>query len=127
MQAAKQEQAQPDSVLRSAVKGFIWRIFSTSATVTIALLIFKENIKVGAAQAAPSNHAATGTCIKAAQHRMQAPDGDAYLHECAHHCRMVKGNTFTVLCHPSSMHASVMMPTSYEPSGAAQNLRCGQP
>ena len=40
----------PDSIMRSALKGLLWRIFSTTATVSIALLIFKENIKVRGAQ-----------------------------------------------------------------------------
>lgn len=34
-----------DSLRRSAVKGLIWRIFSTTATLLIALLIFQESIR----------------------------------------------------------------------------------
>lgn len=35
-----------DSLARSAVKGFIWRIFSTTATLSIALFILKDAVKM---------------------------------------------------------------------------------
>jgi uncharacterized membrane protein len=36
----------PDSVMRSAVKGLVWRVFSTSATVSVALLIMQDSLQV---------------------------------------------------------------------------------
>eukprot|EP00775_Hariotina_reticulata_P002633 gene2633-2934_t len=35
-----------DSILRSAAKGLVWRLFSTSATVGIALLVLRDVIQV---------------------------------------------------------------------------------
>jgi uncharacterized membrane protein len=35
-----------DSILRSAVKGLVWRIFSTTATVTVALVLFQDSLEV---------------------------------------------------------------------------------
>lgn len=35
-----------DSVLRSAVKGLVWRAFSTMATVTLLLVLLKDSVKV---------------------------------------------------------------------------------
>lgn len=38
--------ASEDSILRSAAKGLVWRLFSTSATVGIALLVLHDVIQV---------------------------------------------------------------------------------
>lgn len=35
-----------DSIARSAVKGLVWRVFSTSATVTVALVLFQDSLQV---------------------------------------------------------------------------------
>lgn len=35
-----------DSIVRSAVKGLVWRIFSTTATVTVALVLFQDSLEV---------------------------------------------------------------------------------
>lgn len=32
--------------MRSAVKGLVWRVFSTSATVSVALLIMQDSLQV---------------------------------------------------------------------------------
>ncbi|KAK9829221.1 hypothetical protein WJX72_004549 [[Myrmecia] bisecta] len=37
---------EPDSLLRSAVKGLVWRVFSTAVTVTVVLVILKDSVKV---------------------------------------------------------------------------------
>lgn len=53
-----------DSILRSAAKGLVWRLFSTSATVGIALLVLHDVIQVGLLDfmlaGSPLLHAASG-------------------------------------------------------------------
>lgn len=53
----QQEQAQGDSMARSALKGLVWRVFSTTATVSIALLFVtdlttSDALKLGGVEAA---------------------------------------------------------------------------
>jgi uncharacterized membrane protein len=35
-----------DSIARSAIKGLVWRIFSTTATVGVAMIILKDSLEV---------------------------------------------------------------------------------
>eukprot|EP00884_Botryococcus_braunii_P018102 jgi/Botrbrau1/4976/Bobra.0396s0005.2 len=42
----KDGQVKQDSIQRSVVKAFVWRIFSTSATVTIAYAFFGDTMQV---------------------------------------------------------------------------------
>jgi uncharacterized membrane protein len=35
-----------DSIARSALKGLVWRIFSTTATVGVAMVILKDSLEV---------------------------------------------------------------------------------
>jgi uncharacterized membrane protein len=44
--AASQGSKPADSVMRSAVKGLVWRVFSTTATVSVALLIMQDSLQV---------------------------------------------------------------------------------
>jgi hypothetical protein len=51
----------PDSVVRSAVKALVWRLFSTALTVSVALLVLHDSLQVGGScgsvYAAQSQHA----------------------------------------------------------------------
>jgi uncharacterized membrane protein len=46
--APRPQRQQPggDSLLRSAIKGLVWRVFSTSATVAVALVLLHDSLRV---------------------------------------------------------------------------------
>lgn len=45
-QAPSQSAAAGDSLMRSVIKGFVWRIFSTTVTVSVALLVLHDSLQV---------------------------------------------------------------------------------
>lgn len=44
--ADRTDPSQKDSIIRSAVKGLVWRVFSTTATVSVALVLLQDSLQV---------------------------------------------------------------------------------
>lgn len=109
-----------DSLLRSLLKGVVWRVFSTALTVSIILAVFRDTVQVSIEMA--NTWAALHFCVRhpPAKHTAGNPPFVSTQHCQLLWCTHLQGLAFCWLCKLCRMHFVVMV-HSVQGVGAALN------